>query len=384
MKSLFSVFNLLPLLIFLPFCFSHIANSYGYGTAIGYAVSILSITLFNNILVLNLKRKGSVNGWYLVVGLGLVSVLGTLTNLKIISMQRVAPWIWGAIIPHPQFSLVYVLILLLVYLLTSRSMERNLYLEELRKKAVMRSGGAIPLLDRYGKVGDLAALEIKLILRNKRPRSLLPVSLVVALYGLLMYQPKNLDKNQFLLAIFVAIFTTGGYVFYYGQLMFSWQSSHFDSLLSAKMDFREFLKAKFLLFTTFSTVLTLLSLLYGFISWKVIPLEISAYFYTIGFGTVSMLFFAMYQYKRIDLERGAYFNYEGSNATQFLAIIPLILLPMGIYEAFNIFNHPFWGIAGIGFFGLISLLMRNYWLDYLTHLFQKQRYKIAEGFRELR
>lgn len=382
LKSLFSVFNLLPLLVFLPFCVTVIAHSYVAGVAFGYVITIVSLAIFNNFLVMHVKRKSSVNSWYMMGGIGLVAGLGLLTYLKVFSINKVALLIFGEIPRSPLFSSVFALLAVGAYLVNSRSLKRNLYLEELRKKAVKRGGTDIPFLARFGKEGDLAALEVKLIFRNKRPRTLFPISVIFLLYGFLMYQPKNLDKNQFLLALLVAIFITGGYIYSYGQLMFSWQSGHFDGLTSGRMDYRQFLKAKFLLFTIYSTLVTLVSLLYGFISWKIIPLEIAAYFYTIGFGTVVMLYFAMYHYKRIDIERGAYFNHEGSSAMQFLAVIPLFLIPFGIYGLFTLFNHPFWGIGAIGLFGLISLLMRNYWLDYLTQLFIKQRYKIAEGFRE--
>ena len=117
-------------------------------------------------------------------------------------------------------------------------------------------------------------------------------------------------------------------------------------------------------------------------SWKIVLIEFAVYLYNIGFSTVIVLFFAMYNYKRLDITKKATFNWQGTGATQWIMSIPLILLPYLIYLPFYFLKQPYWGIATIGIFGIITLLMRNVWVNLLTKKFEKQRYKIAEGFRE--
>jgi hypothetical protein len=53
-----------------------------------------------------------------------------------------------------------------------------------------------------------------------------------------------------------------------------------------------------------------------------------------------------------------------------------------MYVPFGILNKPYWGLAVVGTFGLIMLLMRGFWVNYIAKRLEKQRYKIAEGFRE--
>ncbi|MBY0543036.1 MAG: hypothetical protein K2P75_06510, partial [Sphingobacteriaceae bacterium] len=74
--------------------------------------------------------------------------------------------------------------------------------------------------------------------------------------------------------------------------------------------------------------------------------------------------------------------WQGVGATQWILGLPLILIPILLYLPFGIMNKPYWGLASIGTFGLITLLMRNFWINLLVKKFEKQRYKIAEGFRE--
>jgi hypothetical protein len=164
--------------------------------------------------------------------------------------------------------------------------------------------------------------------------------------------------------------------------MFAWQSNHFDGLMANRINFTQYIKAKFLLFNLFGTLVSMISLLYGFISWKIFLIIFSVYLYSIGFGSVIVIFFANYNRKRLDLTKGATFNYQGVGATQWIMGLPLFLIPLLIYLVFSKFNHPFWGIITICIFGIVTLAMQDLWVKWLTKLFIKQRYKIAEGFRE--
>jgi len=87
-------------------------------------------------------------------------------------------------------------------------------------------------------------------------------------------------------------------------------------------------------------------------------------------------------YKRLDITKSASFNWQGVGATQWILGLPFILIPVFIYLPFGLSDKPYWGLFAIGLFGLITLLMRNYWINLLVKRFEKQRYKIAEGFRE--
>lgn len=164
--------------------------------------------------------------------------------------------------------------------------------------------------------------------------------------------------------------------------MFAWQSAHFDGLLASKINYKDFIKAKFLLFTISCTGVSLIAALYSFISWKILLLTIAAYLYNIGFGSVIVLWFATMNNKRIDISKGGSFNRQGSSAMQFIMGIPLILIPIAIYGSFAWMGAPYMGLVALCVFGLITLLMRNFWVNQLTKIFIKKRYKIAEGFRE--
>ena len=191
-----------------------------------------------------------------------------------------------------------------------------------------------------------------------------------------------INDNAFGMMLFAAVMMTGISILNYGQFMFAWQSSHFDGLLVSKINFKDFIKAKFLLFTISSTVITILSSFYGLMSWKLLLLHLAAYLYNIGFGSVVVLYFATLNYKRLDITKSASFNWQGVGASQFILGLPFILLPILIYLPFGKTDHPYLGVIVVGLFGLLMLLLRNFWVNLIVRKFEKQRYKIAEGFRE--
>ncbi|PWS27726.1 hypothetical protein DHW03_09105 [Pedobacter yonginense] len=381
-KALFSAFNLWPFFLFLPFIFMRIAGAYGAFATIMYIISIFSIALFNNYLVLYIKRKTITNVLYTGIGLLIVAGFAALEYFKIISIMAASNFVFNTIAQHPYLGLIFTIAAFLVFKLNSNFLARNLYTEELSSKQEKKVSTDYAFLNRFGKVGELAALELKLILRHKRSRSSVILGFFFLLYGFLFYKTPAIDGDKFGQMMFGAIFMTGVSIIIYGQFMFAWQSSHFDGLLSAKINFKDFIRAKFLLFTIASTIITVLASFYGFLSPKLLLLQLAAYLYNIGFGTVVVLYLATLNHKRLDITKAASFNYQGTSATQFILIFPYALVPILLYVPFGMLNMPYWGLVVVGLFGLIMLLLRGFWVNFITKKFEKQRYKIAEGFRE--
>jgi hypothetical protein len=381
-KSLFSLFNILPLFVFIPFSLMKIGTTYGALTALMYVVSIFSLVVFNNYLVLYLKRKSINNFSYFLFIIGLVAVLGGLDYYHIISVRDFSNLIFVNITKYPFLGLAFTLAAVVIFIVNSNYLRANLYTEELSTKDDKKTSTDYPFLNRFGKVGELAALELKLILRHKRSRSSLLMGFIFLAYGFIFYKGPMIEKDEFGKLLFAALFMTGVGILTYGQFMFAWQSTHFDGLLVSKINFKDFIKAKFLLFTISSTVITILASFYGLMSYKLLLLHAAAYLYNIGFSTVIVLYFATINYKRLDLTKSASFNWQGLSAAQFILILPVVLLPLLIYMPFGYMNKPYWGLAAVASFGLITLLMRDFWINLLVKKLEKNRYKIAEGFRE--
>jgi hypothetical protein len=382
LTALFSVFNLWPVVLFFPFVFKVIWHNAGAITALAFVVSILGLSILNNYLALYIKRKANLNGWVFLIAAAILIFIG-MADLKwhLISIRNISYLFFGNLIKYPALALVPAALGAGMYYLNFAYLKQNLYLEELSsKKAKHKSSTEYPILNYFGETGDLVANEIKLILRNKRPRSALVMSLFFLCYGLFFY-PNPAFKNMDAFKIFVGMFMTGIFIINYGQFMYSWQAAHFDGLMVKKISFANFLRGKYLLFTAVSTVAFLLTIPYVYFGWHVVLIHFIMYLWNLGVTVNIVLYFANRNAKRIDLSKGASFNWEGVGATQLILSFLLLLPPLIIYIPFKYLGLDDIGLAFIAAVGLTGILTREYWIKLLEADFYKRKFTVLEGFR---
>jgi hypothetical protein len=381
--ALLSVFNLWPFILFVPFILKIIATDSGSLVALAFIVSLAGLTVFNNYLALYIKRKSNLNGWIFLIAAAVI-ILISLGDFywHLFSVRKFSYLFFGHLINTPVLALIPVLLGAVMYYLNFAYLKENLYLEELgsRKATKYKSSTEYPLLSRFGSVGDLAANEIKLVLRNKRSKSALIMGCFFMFYGLLFYgKPGPAGSEGF--KVFVGMFMTGIFIINYGQFMYSWQASHFDGLLVSKVSFTDFLKAKYLLFTIVSTGFLVLTTPYVYFGWRTLMIHFVMYLWNIGINTTMVLFFANRNYKRIDLSKGAAFNWEGVSGNQWILSLPLMLTPFIIYLPFSVLGYSNIGLALLAATGIIFILTRGFWIKKLEADYYTKRYTIAEGFR---
>ncbi len=381
-RSAFTAFNILPLFVFLPFCCTAIAEIHGTFAAIMYIVAIISLCIFNNYAVMYIKRLTTLSIKAILIVVFAISALAAMEYFKVFSISAISNAVFGFIALHPITGFVFTISAILMFFLNAAYLRRNMYIEELSAAEVKKMSTDYPFLDRFGAVGVLAALEIKLILRHKRTRSMVFMTLLFLFYGLIFYKQDLLDKGKLNMIIFAAVFMTGTSVSMYGQFMFGWQAAHFDGLMANKVNLKDFISSKLLLFTAISSVVMLITCLYGLISWKILYIQLATYLYNIGIGTIIILYFATRNTKAIDLNKRAAFNNQGVGASQFIMTIPYFLLPYVFYLPFSLTGHPYWGITCLGLAGTVALTTRSFWITFLVKELNKRKYKIGEGFRE--
>lgn len=381
-KALFSFFNLWPIILFSPFCATVVYNSLGISAMLTYMVVLLSLSLLNNYLALYLKRKGTAHIGYLLSGVAFVLAIFASDYYGLFSLRAFSDGLFTTVAERPYLCIAFVLAALSIFWWNSRYLKANLYEEEISTSAKEKSSTDIPFLDRFGQVGDLAALELKLILRHKRSRSTAMTGLIFLAYGFIFYKKDLLATDSFGMMLFAALFMTGTFILFYGQFMYAWQSAHFDGLLANSLSVSNFLRAKLLLFTVYTIAAAAIVSLYGLISWKILLIQLAAALYNIGFGSVIVLYIANFNYKRLDLSSSSAMNWQGVGASQWLMMLPYLLIPYLIYVPVNIFANSYWALSALATFGALMWLMRDFWVGFLTKTFEKQRYKIAEGFRE--
>ncbi len=252
----------------------------------------------------------------------------------------------------------------------------------MRKSSGKKQSAEYAWLQRFGELGDLMGMDLKMILRNKRTRYVLLISVLILFYGFIFYKPQYLQQNRYSVVLVGSVFVTGVFIINYGNFLFSWQSAQFDGLMTSNINIRTYIKSKFLLFNMVSTLSIIVASLYGLISWKILPLQLASYFYNIGINTVIAVYFATRSYKGINLGQSSSFNYQGMSAAQWIYAFGVMLPPFIIYGLCTLIAPPWVGIVVLGTLGLVSFLLQDWWIGLLTKEFQKRKYLILEGFRK--
>ncbi|HRI20859.1 MAG TPA: DUF5687 family protein [Panacibacter sp.] len=381
-RSLFTFLNLLPLVLFIPFAASEISAAYGVTASAALVTSIVSLTLFNHFIILFIKRKTIINGWWLVGFFLFIVLLMGAEYLKIISVSNFSSAVFLYLLQKPWLCIVTAIMALAAFYNNNKFLLKNLYIEELSAGSKEKQSAEYTWLQRFGLTGELIGLDLKLILRNKRPRSTAFLSVALLFYGFIFYKPEFIEKDMLGTLLIGGAFVTGIFIISYGQFLFAWQSNYFDGLMAANVSIKQYIKGKFILFLAVSTISFLLVSFYGFLSWKIIVLQVAAYSYNIGFNSVLSVYLATRSYKGLDLSKSASFNYQGTGATQWLAGLIFIFFGAVIYLPFSLLFNAWAGVLAIGLFGLINLLLQEWWIDKLTKEFSKRKYRILEGFRE--
>lgn len=382
LRSLFSIFTLIPLLLFLPFIITIISGKYGKGVSLALVITIFSLTFFNHFLVLFIKRKTILSQWWLIGFFIIILLVMSADYFQIFSLRNWSADLFSTVIRIPALCLIFIALALAAWYNNGAFLRKNFYLENLEKSSGEKKSTDYNWLQRFGAYGDLIAIDIKLILRNKRPRTLLLISIIFLFYGYIFFQPEYFAKGSLGILLIGSIFITGMFMTSYGQYLFAWQSIHFDGLMGNNISIKSYIKSKMMLLVSFSTISFLLSLLYGFISWKLIPILIASWLFNIGIHTVLTGFIATRNYKALDLGKGSTFNYQGTGAAQWLYSFIILIVGVIIYLPFALLINKWAGIAAIGILGLISLMMQDWWLDKIAVQFKQHKYKMLEGFRE--
>lgn len=382
LRSLFSIFTLLPVFLFLPFILTVISAKYGTAVSLVMIITIVSLTFFNHFLVMFVKRKTILNQWWLIGFFVVILLVAAADYFHLFSLRSLSADMFSAVLKTPALCIIFLLFALAVWYNNSRFLRNNFYLENLEKSSGEKRSTDYTFLQRFGVYGDLMAIDLKLILRNKRPRTLLLLSIIFLFYGYFFFKPENFKTNNLGMLLIGSIFITGMFMVSYGQYLFAWQSSHFDGLMAGNINIRTYIKSKLLLLTLFSTISFLLSLLYGFLSWILIPILFAAWLFNIGVHSILTGFIGTWNYKGLDLSKGSTFNYQGTSAAQWLYSLIILLAGAVIYLPFALLINKWAGIAAIGIIGLISFLLQDWWLDKITAQFKNHKYKILAGFRE--
>ncbi|MDR3652080.1 MAG: DUF5687 family protein [Paludibacter sp.] len=383
LKPLTSPVNYFLLLVVIPFSIKSVVGYYGVSVAIRFVISFVFLIWFDSLMASFLKRKfgsGLLTG--LIIILALAGIVA-LEYFKLFSLFHYSGILYNFIVLNP-FGLILPLILVgLVFVLNKWFFSQNYYPENFNSKIKGDKTVATDLsfLNRFGVIGEIIGLELKLILRHKRTKSILYMSGFFLLYGLMFYTRKEYANSNGLL-FFVAMFMTGLLMLMFGQWIISWDSSHFDSLMTKNIPVRTYLNANYYLLIAFNVICFVLTTPYFLFGMKIVYMHLAAFIFNMGVNIYLLLFFATYNTRKLDLSKSSAMNYQGTTYKNFLIVLPLMFLPMiivGVLSSLASMNIALWTLTILG---LLGILFRKQLITLCVNQFNRRKYLMAEGFRE--
>jgi len=384
LKSLLSPINYFFLLVIIPFTVQSVVKYYDATVGIRFVLSFVFIVWFNSLMAAFLKRKfGPGFLSFIIVVLILVGI-AALEYFRIFSIFDISKSFFNFIIFRPFGLIIPLLMAFTALMLNKWFFSQNYYPENFNRK--MKSDDKtvatdLSFLNRFGVIGELISLELKLILRHKRTKSILYMSGFFLFYGLIFYT-KDIYANNNGLLFFVAMFMTGLLMLMYGQWSISWDSGHFDSLMTRNIPVRTYLNANYYLMIAFNVICFVLTTPYFLFGEKIMFMHIAAFIFNVGVNVYLLLFLATFNTKRVDLSKSSAMNYQGTTYKSFLIVLPIMFVPMilvWVLSSLTSISVALWTLTALG---LAGILFRNQMITLCVSQFNRRKYKLAEGFRE--
>jgi hypothetical protein len=384
-KSVLSPLNYLTLLIVIPFAITSVSNYYGGEMAFRFVVNLVFVIWFNSLFAVFLKRRFTSNFISFILILILIAAIAAMEYFKLFSLFAVSSAFFEFLLQHVWGSILLLLLPVAAFGLNKWFFTRNYYPEHFNRKVEKSNIGTpvvnLSFFDRFGSTGEFMSLELKLILRHKRTRSLLYAGGFFLFYGLIFYTNESYTNMNGLL-FFVAIFVTGLLMFMYGQWVIGWDSAYFDGLMTKNIPIRSYIQANYNLLVAFNVICFILTTPYFFFGVKIMQMHLAAFIFNTGINTIILLFFATYNTKRIALSQGSAFNYQGTTFKNFLIVVPMLLLPMAIIGLLSLFTETYIILAVLSGIGALGIIFHKQLINLCVNQFNKRKYVLAQGFRE--
>ena len=375
-KSSFSFFNILGLFFYIPFALVLIKEGYNVAGVLGWLLTMILIIQSANFLNFIINKN---NIAFAILSLILISLIG-LQKFDIVDVVGFGGPIFDAIYANPIYSLFGVVVLISLYQLNYKQLNSQVYLDAAVSVKVEEANTSdLTWANKLGDVAPFIKNDIRLIWRNKRTKTIFLMSFLFLFYGLFFFTQETYREMPAML-MFAALFVTGGFTLNYGQFIPAWDSAHYKMLMSQSFKYRKFLESKWVLMVAMTTILYFLSFPYLYFGTDIFLMITAGAVFNIGFNSLFLLYSGSFNRKKIDLTKSGFGNTQGTSATQFLIIIPLMLLPMLLFWVFNKFVGHNTGFIVVATIGIISLLLKNYALNFIEKKYIKDKYAMINAF----
>lgn len=381
-KSTLAFINFLPLFATIPFSIVLMSKGYSKSMVLTWLVAMVLISLISNFLNFIIESISSETELSYLPIIVVAGGLFALNYFEILDISGLLSTSILAIANNPIYLLILVAILGVCYWFNFKILRQKLYLDHsLKTKIKEVNASNLGWTKNFGDIAPFMQLDLRLIWRNKRPKSSVFILVIGLLYGLFFYPNPQFQDSPMIFG-FVGIFVTGIFLINFGQFIPAWDSGYYKMLMSQNIKYEQYLKSKYTLMILSVIIMFVLSIPYVYFGWKILAAHFAAAIYNIGVNSYVIMLGGSFNRKKIDLNQRAAFNYQGTGAVQWIIGIPLMILPAAIFGLTSFFINFQVGLFALAFLGLLGIVFHQKLMKLITQKYLDSKYKMIDAFSQ--
>lgn len=380
-KTVLSFFNWMHAFFFIPFSIILMMNGYSIVGVIGWHLGILALIYINNFINVFLNDETV----FVVLFGVLFVVFGGLQYYDYFDITAYTGAFFQALYTLPWMAIIPIVVVAGVAYYAFIYFKKRLYLDAgLSKKTATATTDNMDWLDRFGKLSTFLKNDLKLILRNKRSKTTVFMSVLFLFYGLLFFTSMVEAYEGPFMRMFAAVFVTGGFLFSFGQFVPSWDSAYYPLMMTQNIRYKEYLRSKWLLVVIATGISTILCIPYVYFGWEVLAAIVVGAIFNMGVNAHLVLLGGAYIKTPIDLTSGkkAFGDKSSFNMKTLLISLPKMLGSMALYAIGHFTLGPVSGFALVAIAGLAGFAFRDKVFDLIIKIYKKEKYKTLQAYKQ--
>ena len=381
LRSVFTFFNILPLLLLVPVAFDLVGKFHSTMATASWFLTIFILVFSNHFLAIYLKWRFNEAEYGFFILLALLAALFAINHYDIVDLSGALGKLLDLVLIYPVLSLLLFLLPVLLYGLNFKYLISRMFLNMFSGRKKEEKIRDYSWLNKMGETGRFIALELRLIWRNKRPRSVAMMTVIMFGYGLLIYRSEGGKELPEFVFILGGIILVGMFSISYGQFFPAWHSNYFSMLMCQRLKMKQFLHSFYMLVTVVSVFCYFITLPYALMHSKVIYTHLAMLLYNLGVNIPIIFFIGLYSKKRLDLNQSSVMNYQGMGASQWLAGLPMLAGPILLFYVFKFFFGVEGGYVGLGAMGITGIMFHMVIIDFFSKQYLKKKHQLIQNYK---
>jgi hypothetical protein len=382
-RSGVATFNLFWLFFFVPFSLLTVFKYYALAGVLTYCIGIWLLMIINNYWYLLCRTLINEHLWWIflpIAGFAALAAVMLVPDSPVFFIDLGEGLVTGNL-------LIFIAVLLVIAVMwwINRSVMIRLVYQELSKveDVKVKHISEYKFLDRYGEVGEYMRLELKMLLRNKVPKTSLRAITAIVLVFTLLLSFSDVYQGGYMKS-FILIYNYAIFGILFLTHIMSYEGNYIDGLMSRKESIYTLLRAKYILYSAALLIPFVLMLPAIFTGQITLLSSIAWMLFTSGAIYCCLFQLAVYNNKTTDLNARLSGRQNVGTGTQNL----ISMLALGVPLVLNYLLLQFcgqtladWILIAIG---AAFILTSGYWQKNVYARLMARRYQNMEGFRDSR